>query len=51
MVHRVVEAVDSGEVIASVVVNILPNDSLDDLENRVKSSRKRINGFMLFNIL
>ena len=40
MVHKVVEEVDAGEVISSVVVNILPNDTLEDLENRVKYHEK-----------
>lgn len=47
MVHRVVEAVDSGEVIRSVVVNILPSDTLDDLERRVKYHEK---GLMISSI-
>ena len=40
MVHKVVEEVDAGEVISSVVVNILPNDTYEDLEQRVKYHEK-----------
>ena len=40
MIHKVVEEVDSGEVISSIIVNILPSDSLEDLEKRVKYHEK-----------
>jgi len=40
MIHKVVEEVDTGEVISSIIIKILPSDSLEDLEKRVKYHEK-----------
>ena len=40
MIHKVVEEVDTGEVISSIIIKILPSDSLEDLDKRVKYHEK-----------
>jgi phosphoribosylaminoimidazole-succinocarboxamide synthase/formyltetrahydrofolate-dependent phosphoribosylglycinamide formyltransferase len=42
MVHKVIEMVDAGEVISQVDVDIYPDDTYQDLEDRVKSYEKGI---------